>query len=258
MTVIFNFNPPVIAHRGASAYAPENTMIAFNRAMQLGAKWVEFDVMRAACGEAIIFHDDLLDRTTNDTGRIISKPYSVLKALDAGKWFDPRFSGEKIPSFSEMVIWLESNNMSANIEIKTEMQDEKSLIKKIHEQLSHSTLKSELSAETSTGRIIFSSFSVSALTLLREAMPDAPIGLLLHEWEKDWEKTCENLSCVSVHVNEAIMTEAHAYEIKRMGKYLLCYTVNDALRAKKLLKWGVDAVFSDVPDIILNALETTI
>ena len=89
------FLPPVIAHRGASAYAPENTLAAFVKAAQLGIRWIECDVMQAACGEVIIFHDETLERTTNGKGDVDRYPYSYLQSLDAGSWFDPIFSGEK-------------------------------------------------------------------------------------------------------------------------------------------------------------------
>ena len=75
----------------------------------------------------------------------------------------------------------------------------------------------------------------------------------MHEWEPDWEDICLSLQCVSIHVNHEIMTPAAAMSIKTMKKALLCYTVNEAKRAKELYSWGVDAVFSDVPDKILQS-----
>ena len=95
------FDPPVIEHRGVSSYAPENTMSAFTRAVQLGIQWVEFDVMLAACGTPIIIHDESLDRTTNGHGNVGDYSYSYLRTLDAGSWFSPSYSGERIPSLEE-------------------------------------------------------------------------------------------------------------------------------------------------------------
>src|SRR5438552_7543288 len=88
----------IIAHRGASALAPENTLAAFHKAKEIGAKWVEFDCMLASCGEVVVIHDETLDRTTNGLGRVIDYPYSYLKTLNAGSWFNPIFADEKIPT----------------------------------------------------------------------------------------------------------------------------------------------------------------
>ena len=243
-----NFNPPVIAHRGASAYAPENTIIAFTKAAQLGIKWIEFDVMQAACGMPIIFHDDLLDRTTNGVGAVDHYPYSYLKTLDAGGWFDLKFSGERIPTLQQIIEFLQSTKMSANVEIKLLPGGEEKLVVSVLE-LMDQYLKS------APASILFSSFSVDALRHLRKYSPNCLMGLLLHEWEPNWQEICTSLQCVSVHVNHEILTQEYAQKIKRMGKLLLCYTVNDPNRAGELYSWGVDAVFSDVPDKIAHVLQ---
>src|SRR5690348_4859908 len=112
---LFSFNPPWLAHRGASASAPENTLAAFKAAKEQGARWLEFDVMLAACGEAVIFHDETLERTTNGQGFLHDYPYHFLKTLDAGSWFGPRFAGERIPTFKETVDFIIEANLSANI-----------------------------------------------------------------------------------------------------------------------------------------------
>lgn len=240
-TDLLQFKPPVIAHRGACGYAPENTMVAFAKAAQLGIKWVEFDVMLAACGEAIVFHDETLERTTNGQGLLKNNCYQQLFSLDAGKWFDPIFSGERVPTLEQVLLFLKANNMSANIEIKPlPGQEESTALKAL--EVTNSIFPQPHQAT------LFSSFSFDALRILRQQSSDCLIGVLLHEWEKNWEEVCDEVNCVSVHVNEEIMTKEMAAKIKGMGKYLLCYTVNDPGRAQELYAWGVDAVFSDVPD----------
>jgi glycerophosphoryl diester phosphodiesterase len=246
VTVSLNFIPPVIAHRGASAYAPENTIAAFTKAAQLGIKWLEFDVMLAA-NEPIIFHDETLDRTTNGSGDIAHYPYAYLRTLDAGSWFDTRFSGEQIPTLKHVIEFLLNTKMCANVEIKPlPGEDETTAILALNEI---SPFFPQPNAS-----ILFSSFSIPSLQSLRKHSPHCLLGLLLHEWEPNWQAICESLHCVSVHVNEEIMTHEAAEKIKAMGKKLLCYTVNDPLRAKELYSWGVDAVFSDAPDKIVDSL----
>ena len=109
--------PPVIAHRGVSALAPENTMIAFAKAKEYGLRWIEFDVTVAACGTVVVMHDDELERTTNGVGKITDVTFDYLSTLDAGSWFAPEYSGIKIPTLKDVLLFLNQNQMAANIEI---------------------------------------------------------------------------------------------------------------------------------------------
>lgn len=237
------FKPPVIGHRGACAYAPENTMASFIKAAQLTIKWVEFDVMPTSDGVPIIFHDETLNRTTDGRGLVSDFPYTYLRSLDAGKWFNPIYSGEHIPTLATVLEFLQEMKMSANIEIKASPALEASLISRVIKDMQPLLAKANDS-------FLFSSFSFSALELLRKTAPECQLGMLLHEYEPRWKVLCQELNCVSVHVNNEIITEKTAHEIKSMGKKLLIYTVNDPLRSNDLYSWGVDAVFSDVPDLI--------
>ena len=231
------FLPPVIAHRGGSVYAPENTMIALSKAASFGASWVEFDVMLSACGETILFHDETLERTTNGVGLVADFPYAYLHTLDAGAWFDSRFAGECIPTLSQALIFLKEMGLSANIEIKpAKGQDERTVVR---------VLEVVERIVTDPHSILFSSFSLIALRLLRRLLPSSQVGFLMDPWLKDWRGLCDELQCVSLHVNEAQLTAARVHEVKNAGLLLLSYTVNDPKRIKELLAWGVDAVFSD-------------
>lgn len=243
MTVSIQFEPPVIAHRGGSAYAPENTMSAFVKAVQLDIGWVEFDVMLAKCGTPIIFHDETLDRTTNGSGFVGDYPYSYLQTLDAGAWFAPVFAGERIPTLEQVAQFLVSTGMHANVEIKPLPGQEKQTV--------DAALK-VMSAyfPEDSDKILYSSFSLSALQYLRQRAPRCHIGFLMHEWRADWRQAAESVQSVSVNVNQAELTPERVSEIKKYAKFLLSYTVNQPERAKELLSEGVDAVFSDCPDQI--------
>lgn len=239
------FNPPVIAHRGASHLAPENTMAAFIKAAQLGAKWVEFDVMLAASGEAIIFHDETLSRTTNGKGMVAESTFTKLSTLDAGGWFAPQYSGERIPLLKDVLQFLKEMNMAAVVEIKPLVGEEEQTVLRTLEAVDALFKERDSS-------ILFSSFSLPSLKYLRQRSHHCQIGLLLDEWEPGWEQKCLNLKCVSVHVNEAILTQEKANKIKEMGMKLCAYTVNDLSRASELYAIGVDALFTDVPDQLIN------
>src|SRR5687767_2537589 len=115
---MIRFDPPVIAHRGASFYAPENTMAAFRKAAQLGVNWVEFDVVATKDGMPVVFHDDELNRTTNGVGMLSDYSHAYLQTLDAGSWFDARFAGETIPTLAQVLTFLAEMKLNANIELK--------------------------------------------------------------------------------------------------------------------------------------------
>jgi glycerophosphoryl diester phosphodiesterase len=235
------FTPPVIAHRGASAYAPENTMAAFHKAAQLNIKWVEFDVMLSRDEVPVIIHDETLERTTNGKGRVSDHTYAYLRTLDAGRWFHSAFSSERIPALMTVIPFLQEAKMCANIEIKAEPGQEEKLVQRVMQEMQPYLANNNKS-------FLFSSFSIEALHYLRKYSADCQIGLLLDEWRSDWKEICHSLNCAAIGINEEILTKDSAHEIKAMGKALLCYTVNNPARAKELYGWGVDAVFSDVPD----------
>ena len=113
MTVI------VLAHRGYSAKAPENTMAAFELALAVGADGIELDVHMTRDGEIVVIHDDTLDRTTNGKGPVSDQTMAELRELDAGSWFSPEFAGERIPTLKLVLELIKDKDVLLNIEIKT-------------------------------------------------------------------------------------------------------------------------------------------
>lgn len=235
--------PPVLAHRGASRYAPENTMAAFEKAKALGITWVEFDVMLSQDDKVVVIHDETLDRTTDSSGYVCDFPYSYLETLDAGSWFHPNFSGQKIPLLSEVVLYLHKNRMAANVEVKSMPGKEELAVKKVMEVIQEYWTK-EMTPP------LLSSFSINILQILRRDYSDYPLGLLMHEWMPEWRKISDELKCVSVHLNVEIINQERILDVKSTGRQVLSYTVNEPARAKELFRWGVDAIYSDCPDLI--------
>ncbi len=107
----------VIAHKGASGDAPENTIAAFDLAVEQGADVVELDVHMTADGHPVVIHDGTVGRTTNGSGQVRTKTLAELKELDAGSWFGSRFTGERIPTLDEVVVWARGK-MTLAIELK--------------------------------------------------------------------------------------------------------------------------------------------
>lgn len=233
----------IIGHRGACAYAPENTLASFEKALSLGCRFIEFDVMCSADGEPFIFHDEDLKRTTNSKGGFGLAQSDFLRGLDAGSWFSKQYREEKIPHFKDVLKWLSFSGVQANIEIKPYPgmveQTTVAVLSHIHRYW-----------PTTKALPLVSSFDWDALILCRSIAPEMPIGLLLDEWDEKWLPKAKLLDCYSVHFNRQLLTAERVKEVKDQGFKVFAYTVNRARQAKKLFDWGVDAVFSDYPDLL--------
>lgn len=239
-----HISPPVIAHRGASAFAPENTLAAFMKAKTLGFSWVEFDVMQAGSGELVVIHDETLERTTNGLGLVSETTYQEIKALDAGSWFSAAFADEKIPTLESVLALLQQHQLAANIEIKALDGHEAETAQKVLSLIQSYSMP-----------VLISSFSHAILYEVRKQSATVPLGFLMHEWENNWRGVAQQLHCVAVNVNEEILSAERVSEIKASGFFLAAYTVNQLDRAKQLFAWGVDAVFSDCPQDMLVLVE---
>ncbi len=236
----FPSKPFLIAHRGASALSPENTLAAFRKAHEIGAKWVEFDVMLAACGEAVVIHDETLDRTTNGTGKVSDYPYSYLQTLDAGSWFNAKFSGEKIPTLADVLTWLHQYRLTPNIEIKPSVGQEEETVKKVLQVI-------EKNWRADMNPPLISSFSSIVLKYVRQYSKTHYLAYLMNDWQDDWKKSCDELNCIAVDINHRILTQARVDEIKSTERHVLSYTVDYPEIAQNLFAWGVDGIFSNCP-----------
>ena len=239
--------PRIIAHRGANRFAPENTLAAFLKAKQLGFNWVEFDVMLSADHELVVIHDEELMRTTNGTGQVIHYPYSMLSELDAGSWFHPDFANERISTLQTVLNFLFTHGLSANIEIKALQNCNELIATKILNVL-----------QKNEGHFVspplISSFSYEVLQIIHNNAPQYLLGFLMDKWLPHWQKKCDELQCVTVNANSRILTPERVQEIKLSNRQILAYTVNNIKQAEQLFSWGVDAIFSDCPEEIINML----
>ena len=237
--------PNLIAHRGASAHAPENTLVALRKAKEMGATWVEFDVMLDSRGEAIIFHDNKLHRTTNGYGYVAKTPYSVIATLDAGYWFGSEFVGAQVPTLAD---WLQEAallNMGINLEMKlSKLQRADLLVEQVVSHLAR-YWKQDLPQP------LISSTSVDCLMAIRERAPQLMLGYIVSRWAKAWRKIMARCGCVSLHVNERQLNQERINAVKAEGYRVLAFTVNDARRAYELFDISVDAVFSDYPELLI-------
>jgi glycerophosphoryl diester phosphodiesterase len=199
--------------------------------------------MCSADGEPFVFHDEHLRRTTNGRGQFGLVDAAYLRSLDAGSWFSKRFKGAPIPHFKEALEWLMQSGMQANIEIKPYpgkvAETTVAVLSHIHRYW-----------PKDKALPLVSSFEWDALILCRSIAPELQIGLLFHTWDNEWLKKARQIDCYSIHFNRRILTRSRVASVKAEGYVVCAYTVNWKRTAKKLLGWGVDAVFSDYPDLL--------
>ena len=238
--------PRVIGHRGASAYAPENTLASIRKAAALGARWVEFDVRLTREGDLVLMHDDDVKRTTNGKGRVLDLGMPELAALDAGAWFGGAFAGERIPSLAETIALLAELGLGANIEIKTGLPEARATAEALGRILARHWPRAAAPP-------LISSFDVPALEAMQALAPDWPRGLLLKELKGDWRGLLDRLGAATLNLDHRPLDAAKVAHARAANRPILCYTVNDAARARQLFAWGVTSVFTDRPDALLAA-----
>ena len=236
--------PAVIGHRGAAAHAPENTLAGFRKAATLGVAMVEFDVRLTADGTAVLSHDSVPRRTLGRERAIEESAFADLVGLDAGAWFGPGFAGERLPTLSQALGTLAGLGVGADIEVKPGHPFAAAVIEAIGAALAEAWPASR------PGPLV-SSFDLGLLAEAARRLPALPRGLNLNAAVGNWRRTAMELGCFSVHVREGNLGGRAAEAVRKAGFRLAAFTVNDPARARELWSWGVDALFSDVPDVLL-------
>ncbi|MFP4324267.1 MAG: glycerophosphodiester phosphodiesterase [Anaerolineales bacterium] len=221
--------PLVIAHRGASADAPENTLAAFRLALEHGADGIEFDVHQTADGALVVIHDDDLARTTDIRGAVRKVNLADLKTADAGAWFGPAFVGEPVPTLEDVCAWLASNDLLAFVELKApDIED---------------AVAKTLRAAGLAGRVQVRSFDHAALQRFYAVAPEIPISELWYtRIPGAGEHTFPTINGLFALYDAETIAALHA-----RGVAATAWTVNDFEAAERLLAWGIDAITTDHP-----------
>jgi glycerophosphoryl diester phosphodiesterase len=238
-----NSSHTIIAHRGASGYAPENTLAAFRKAHALGAKSIAFDVVLSREGTPVVFHDASTTRTTDQAGRFITKlSLADIKQLNAGSWFSPEFKDEKIPTLAEALLFLREHKMQACIRLKPARGREHFTAMQVVKELEYSG-----SIEAQSLPLI-ASLNSKTLLSLRQAHADLPLALICKRWRSPYKQLLDELKCNAIYINAVYLTATHASIIKSLGYDIFCYTVDDRLQAQRLFRLGVSGIFTNYPD----------
>ncbi len=236
----------VWAHRGASGYAPENTIPAFRMAAEQGADGVELDVHLSADGKLMVIHDEKVDRTSNGTGRVVDMTCQELKKLDFSNGM-AGYENVRIPTLKEVYGLLKNTSLTINVEIKCDVVIYYGIWDKLIE------LEREMGMG---GRILYSSFNHYVLMKLRELDPEAKIGLLYSEAMVDpWVYAGYlNANAIHPHYIVALNCPGMLEGCRDAGVLVHPWTCNDAKVVSDLAAAGVDAVITNYPDMARSAI----
>lgn len=230
----------IFAHRGARAYAPENTMTAFKLGWEMKADGIELDVQLTKDGQVVICHDHTIDRTSNGTGWIRSYSLAELKRLDFGRWFAPRFSGETIPTLAEFAAWFRSTSMILNVEIKNGPVVYAGIEEKVIAILAEYRL---------TERAIVSSFYHPSLVKVKQLAPALKTAALFSVRPLDPCRLARETGADYLHPSWHYLDEAWIKKAKAAGLGINAYTVNSVDEYNFFKHLDIDGIFSDYPDI---------
>ncbi len=236
----------VWAHRGASAYAPENTLPAFQKAIELGADGVELDVHLSRDGEVMVCHDDTVERCTGQKGKVRKMTCAELKALDCSYIF-PAFQGVRMPTLREVYELIAPTSLTVNVELKPATPLDIGLERKCI------ALAEEFGM---TERVIYSSFHFARLRRLRLLDPDLPTALLYEKWKSLLIRPLNHRARSAMHPEFVDMFRREAVErIHRSGQKVNVWTVNEPEDVRRLAALGVDAIITNKPDLVRAVLE---
>lgn len=239
----------IFAHRGARAAAPENTLPAFARALELGADGIELDVQSSADGQLVVMHDFTLDKTTDGTGPVASQTLAELRGLDAGRKFGTAFVGTRIPTLAE-VFDLVGTRCRINVEIKS---------MDVQGGPEADAVVALVRARNLFDQVIVSSFNPITLIKLRWLEPRLALGLL---YEKPLPPFLRGAWLSPILAPQALhpyhpLVDAEAVQwAQGRGLAVNTWTVNEVGEARRLAALGVDAIITDVPDVIRAGLAT--
>lgn len=234
----------IFGHRGASGYAPENTLEAFSLAVRMGAHGVELDVHLCRTGELVVAHDETVDRVSDGSGAIRDLSLSELKKLVFNRTH-PEYTNARIPLLSEVFDLLRPTGLSVNIELKNSIVDYPDLEKKVLEAAER---------EFDLPRILFSSFNHFSMLRMKHMNPDVPCGLLYEAaMVRPWEYAKSlGMNAIHPHYSEVLLTREECRFAHSAGLQVNTWTVNSPEAMDAVLAAGADILITNYPDQALK------
>ncbi|GAA4334512.1 hydrolase [Streptomyces venetus] len=254
--------PLVVAHRGGSAYAPENTLAAVDKAAELGIGWVENDVQRTSDGELVVVHDDNLRRTTDAEEVFPGRaPWKVkdftaaeIARLDAGSWFGPAYAGTRVPTLKQFVHRVERHHQKLLLEIKNP---------ELYPGIEQQTLKvlsneGWLDRAHLADRLIVQSFSAASVRAVHELKPGVKTGLLGTPPVRnlpDYADFADQINPSYSTLSTAYVSSVQAFDGPHgTPMQVFTWTVDDAATARRVARYGVDGIITNKPDVVREAV----
>lgn len=227
----------VYAHRGYSGKYPENTMLAFRKAIEAGADGVEMDVQLSKDGHVVIIHDETLERTTNATGFVQDYTLAELQSFDAG--YGKGFGFQPIPSFEEFCQWLSETDCIANVELKTSIIYYPHLEEKVIEIIRRYHVEE---------KILISSFNHMSLVKVKELAPELPLGALVEREGLMYAGFYgKQFGFGYYHPDYCLLNAEAVKECKENGVQINVWTVDDLASFEQLVEWDVEGVITNFP-----------
>jgi glycerophosphoryl diester phosphodiesterase len=231
---------PLIAHRGASAACPENTLAALARAKAEGCGWVEIDAQVLSDGAVILMHDHDLDRTTDGTGPVVTRDLAHIRALRTRDPASGAFTEQPVPLLTEVLDYCASQALGLVLEIKATWGVD----------AEDATAIAELLPAPPLFPLIVTSFSVTALDTMARLRPDIALGLAVLRPPVDPAATRDRLNLSAVHCNAAWTTAQDIDRMNDAGLEIAVATVNDAGVARRFLDMGAHGIMTDHPTLL--------
>ena len=233
----------IIAHRGASKYAPENTMPAFQLAYDMKAEGIETDVQLTKDGIPVLIHDETLQRATGIKGFVKNFTLEDVRKLDAGKYFSSKFIGTKLITLDEFLEWASNKELYLNLELKNNKIDYKDIECKVLDLLEKYNFKKQTT---------ISSFNPASVKRMRQLDNNIDIALLRSRKHDNLTDYAVSLGASSLHINYRLLHHTLIENSKNLKIPLRVYTVNKRRSIIKCLKQQCDGLITDVPDKALK------
>ncbi|WP_369797407.1 glycerophosphodiester phosphodiesterase [Paucisalibacillus sp. EB02] len=228
----------IIAHRGASKLAPENTMYAFELGYKLGAEGIETDVQLTKDNIPVLIHDETVKRTTSGTGYVKDYTYEELSKLDAGSWFSPEFRNARIITLEEFLVWIKPKDLYINIELKNNKIDYKNL-----ESIVYNMLKTHRLLERTT----LSTFNPNSVKRLVTYQNNIEIAFLTSKKYPNLVEYARKLGANALHVKYRLVNQQLMEQAYEKNMPVRVYTVNKYKPMMHCFNQGCDGIFTDVP-----------
>lgn len=233
------------AHRGFSGKYPENTLLAFSKAIEAGCDGIEMDVQFTKDKELVVIHDEKVDRTCNGTGLVSEYTLEELKKLDASYIYRDQYEKNEIPTLREYFELVKPTNIVTNIELKTGINQYPGIEQAVADMIKEFGLED---------RIIISSFNYYSVLRFKEIMPDMPCGFLEESWLLDFCAYTKKYGIEYIHPEYHMITEEFARESRESGVGLNTWTVNTREAMEDLARKGVRSIITNYPDLCKEVL----